>query len=654
MEFQAFTFPEQQYSTLSCGIPSSTGLIDSNNPSSPQIQNIVVNLNNVLDFSLQTANCSQEDEQVWLVHKNNTFELLGTVNVDFLNLGDRTNFYVSTQNNAPQRVASLQVVINAIKETNSKKLAMDDSLINQKIKGDKNTPTPVQIFPLANNSTAQSSSLSNIKWSKLFFSSATSGNGKSKDQQGYFRVMISLVATIEGGVFVNLLSSVISPKLIVIGSNPGRFKRTKFNTLNPVSPSSNINTPSTPINSINILANNVNTNTSFSETISSQYQIDATVQPTFTLNNDPQFYDTLTNGILSDTIFDEKIYSIPPSPQLSNDFEQSSIGTSPDGLYSTLSPSSSDQDTIKNTSRWHRNENGTGLYAHGNIGINLTAPLEALSVGGNILVTGNLFKPSDKRIKQNFTNMDTKSQLQNIKNLRIYNYERMEVGAAAANNSDNVIFIPETGFIAQEVNQIMPNAVKTIGNVNLPNGKIVEDMLVVNDHALLVENIGATQELVHVIDDIEIDLKQNKKLIEKLTDLVDSILKSEKSQDGTGKKSIFGHGMFNLGPAWTMTILGFFIPIFWLVGLFYMFSERDMRQRSGVICLFLASLEFGLQIGLYWALGNPTVALSIYCFFWSNGMMICLIIVLVKYYQQVARRRNKKKQEELIKDLFVS
>jgi hypothetical protein len=42
--------------------------------------------------------------------------------------------------------------------------------------------------------------------------------------------------------------------------------------------------------------------------------------------------------------------------------------------------------------------------------------------------------------------------------------------------------------IAQELEQVMPNAVKHVGDVNL-NGREINDFLVVNERVLLYENI---------------------------------------------------------------------------------------------------------------------------------------------------------------------
>lgn len=59
----------------------------------------------------------------------------------------------------------------------------------------------------------------------------------------------------------------------------------------------------------------------------------------------------------------------------------------------------------------------------GKVGINVSTPSEALTVEGNIQLTGNILKPSDKRIKKNIQPVDSKTQLEHIKKIEIVDYE---------------------------------------------------------------------------------------------------------------------------------------------------------------------------------------------------------------------------------------
>ena len=83
-------------------------------------------------------------------------------------------------------------------------------------------------------------------------------------------------------------------------------------------------------------------------------------------------------------------------------------------------------------------------YYFGRVGVNTSIPPEALTVQGNILLTGDvstssergrgkilsssfthfkLLKPSDRRIKRNLRTVNSAAQLASIENIKIYDYE---------------------------------------------------------------------------------------------------------------------------------------------------------------------------------------------------------------------------------------
>ena len=88
-------------------------------------------------------------------------------------------------------------------------------------------------------------------------------------------------------------------------------------------------------------------------------------------------------------------------------------------------------------SKWIKGKNNSTVY-HGNVGINIDAPSEALAVAGNIKVTGTVLHPSDMRIKEDIEPMDTGSQLENVKNLKLYTYRLTEDWAATAGRENQV------------------------------------------------------------------------------------------------------------------------------------------------------------------------------------------------------------------------
>lgn len=70
--------------------------------------------------------------------------------------------------------------------------------------------------------------------------------------------------------------------------------------------------------------------------------------------------------------------------------------------------------------------NHTAVYTNNKVGINTSEPNEALTVQGNVFVTGNIYQPSDQRLKTNFKRVSDKEMLQHIEDIPIYDYEWKE------------------------------------------------------------------------------------------------------------------------------------------------------------------------------------------------------------------------------------
>lgn len=111
---------------------------------------------------------------------------------------------------------------------------------------------------------------------------------------------------------------------------------------------------------------------------------------------------------------------------------------------------------------------GIGLQPH-------DVPKEQLEVRGNVVVTGAIFTPSDERIKQNITPLDTNEMLENVASLDLHQYEYKDRPGKQVR-----------GVIAQEVGKIIPHSVEEIDD---PQGDSSRDrLLVVNDRALIIES----------------------------------------------------------------------------------------------------------------------------------------------------------------------
>ena len=129
------------------------------------------------------------------------------------------------------------------------------------------------------------------------------------------------------------------------------------------------------------------------------------------------------------------------------------------------------------------------------VGINNNDPHEALSVRGNIEMTGHLMRPSDRRIKQNLRVVDNSEQLKRIREVQLYDYERQDLASG--------IWVPERGVIAQELAMILEDAVEVRGDIILPSGQTIRDFCTVNERNLMIEHLGATQALANQVERME-------------------------------------------------------------------------------------------------------------------------------------------------------
>lgn len=131
------------------------------------------------------------------------------------------------------------------------------------------------------------------------------------------------------------------------------------------------------------------------------------------------------------------------------------------------------------------------IFHVGKVGINTDRPDESLVVHGNIKITGHIVQPSDLRAKKNIVECDTAKQLRNVQRLRVVRYE-YEPGFAAQLNRGGDRETTDTGVIAQEVAQVLPEAVSPAGDLVLENGQTVDNFLVVNKVLFLLSSVLTT------------------------------------------------------------------------------------------------------------------------------------------------------------------
>lgn len=276
----------------------------------------------------------------------------------------------------------------------------------------------------------------------------------------------------------------------------------------------------------------------------------------------------------------------------------------------------------------------------GKVGINTSEPTEALTVHGNALVTGDIYKPSDRRIKSDFEQVDTIEQLGHIRKLQIYDYK--------------VQGKPERGVIAQELQAVHPPAVHEAGDVNI-NGVTVPNLLVVNERTLLYENIGATQQLDKELDvertniikvDTRVDNledgteKSAAELKGQIKSLYDMLFAEELSTDEMGvagwkeEHVMFSINLFRMGPARTFLVLGFFLYYLWLVGALFLASNIKSRRILGGVC--------ASKFALYYVLHNYVLSPQDV---WLQRVYIFMgIMLLIKNFRRNLRRVQLEKE----------
>uniref|UniRef100_A0A3Q0SLM5 Myelin regulatory factor like n=1 Tax=Amphilophus citrinellus TaxID=61819 RepID=A0A3Q0SLM5_AMPCI len=153
---------------------------------------------------------------------------------------------------------------------------------------------------------------------------------------------------------------------------------------------------------------------------------------------------------------------------------------------------------------WQRGAVQEALVCQGRVGINTDSPDEALVVCGNAKVMGAVMQPSDCRAKQNIQQVDSEQQLKRINQMKIVEFDYKPEFASKM----GIDHIHQTGVIAQEVKELLPSAVKDVGDVTCSDGEKIHNFLMVDKEQIFMENVGAVQQLTKVTDDLDTRIKE--------------------------------------------------------------------------------------------------------------------------------------------------
>ncbi|XP_039511820.1 myelin regulatory factor-like protein isoform X3 [Pimephales promelas] len=179
---------------------------------------------------------------------------------------------------------------------------------------------------------------------------------------------------------------------------------------------------------------------------------------------------------------------------------------------------------------WQRGQIPESVVCHGRIGINTDSPDEALVVCGNAKIMGNVMHPSDRRAKQNIQEVDSTEQLKRIAQMRIVEYDYKPEFASRMGIDQH----HETGIIAQEVRELLPSAVREMGDVTCINGEKIDNFLMVDKEQIFMENVGAVKQLCKLTDNLENRIEELEVLNTRLAKL--KTLGSTRSNSGPPAK----------------------------------------------------------------------------------------------------------------------
>ncbi|KJH44131.1 NDT80/PhoG like DNA-binding family protein [Dictyocaulus viviparus] len=138
--------------------------------------------------------------------------------------------------------------------------------------------------------------------------------------------------------------------------------------------------------------------------------------------------------------------------------------------------------------QWYRN--GGTLVCHGPVAIGTDRTAAKLTVDGDIYITGQINRPSDIRLKEDIVEKTSRDALEHLQQLRIVDFRYKPEIADLWGLSEEQR--RRTGLIAQELQAVLPDAVRDIGT-----------HLTIDESRIFYETVLAMQELCRLTGDLD-------------------------------------------------------------------------------------------------------------------------------------------------------
>ncbi len=124
----------------------------------------------------------------------------------------------------------------------------------------------------------------------------------------------------------------------------------------------------------------------------------------------------------------------------------------------------------------------------GYVGMGVIQPTHILHVDGQIRSSmSTIATASDRRLKKNIISVDEDESLNNILKLNVRDYEWKK--------NDK----KQRGFIAQEVEKILPNAVQIVNDTSTAGSRNISDLRLLNLDPIIFDLVGSVQALQNQI-----------------------------------------------------------------------------------------------------------------------------------------------------------